>query len=189
MSHLVTCPSQLAIQAYSTGLEELSSWMLQTNTDPVIHHHLLSVLSVRRSQPLASVLPYPCILSKRDYYDVFKTQEHIGWKQFTEGLISKQWAVLQHKYYQSIGVQRSGKTRPTHMLTKLWHEIEHIWHTRNNILHSNLSFLNQLHGQQYLDIAIKKEFYQGKGNLPSTLFPFFQNILFNNSNLYLLIRS
>jgi hypothetical protein len=93
MSHLVTCPSQSATKAYCTGLEKLSSWMQQTNTDPVIHHHLLSVLSVRRFHPSASLLPYPCILSKREHYDAFKTQEHIGWKQFTEGLIAKQWAI------------------------------------------------------------------------------------------------
>jgi hypothetical protein len=58
-------------------------------------------------------------------------------------------------------------------VTKLWELNAHIWHSRNDLLHSNTSFLNQLHGQKYLDIALEKEFYQGKGNLPFTFSPFF----------------
>jgi hypothetical protein len=47
---------------------------------------------------------------------------------------------------------------------------------RNAQLHTNSTFHYQLHGQQYLDIAIKKEFCQGKGNLPiSSPPPFFKH--------------
>lgn len=171
--HLTTCPSTVALNAYTAGLEKLSAWMQQSQTDPIIHSHIISVLSLRRSQPSAPHLPYPCILTKRHYYDAFKEQETIGWTQFTEGLITPQWEELQHNYYHQIGVKNNGKVWAAKLLSQLWDLNFHVWNSRNAQLHSNSPFLNQLHGQGYLDIAIEKEFCHGKANLPSTFSPFF----------------
>jgi hypothetical protein len=96
-----------------------------------------------------------------------------GWTQFTEGLITPQWAELQHNYYNWIGVKNNGKVWAANLLSQLWDLNFHVWNSRNAQLHSNSSFLNQLHGEGYLDIAIEKEFCHGKGNLPSTFSPFF----------------
>lgn len=45
---------------------------------------------------------------------------------------------------------------------------------RNTQLHNNTTLLQQLHGQEYLDTAIKRELCQGKGNLPTPFSPFFK---------------
>jgi hypothetical protein len=139
------------------GLESLSECMQKTDTDPILHHHLLAVLSTRGRTPTSmKYMPYPCVLTKHAHYEVFKLQDTIGWKQFTEGLISTQWVVLQHKYYQSINSRRSGKSWAAQLISKIWEVNTTSWTYRNQQLHSNSDFLNQLHGQTYLDTAIDK---------------------------------
>jgi hypothetical protein len=171
--HLLTCPSSKAQQAYLAGLEKLSTWMQKSSTDPIIHHYIISILSLRRSQPSATTLPYPCKSSTPQHHDAFIAQESIGWNQFSEGLISLKWATLQHQYYKKVGSRRNGKTWAAQLISQLWDLNFHIWQTRNDQLHTNQSFLNQLHGQDNLDTAIEQEFCHGKGNLPPIFFPFF----------------
>lgn len=178
MTHLKSCPSPLSLEIYATGLEQLSTWMTKSQTDPTLQHHILSVLSLRRSQPSAPRLPYPCDRITPNHYNAFIAQEQIGWNQFSEGLISPEWANLQHKYYKSINSRRNGKVWASNLITQLWDLNFHIWTSRNTQLHSNSSFLNQLHGQGIIDIAIEQEFSQGQGCLPHTFSPFFsQNSL------------
>jgi len=112
-------------------------------------------------------------LTKREYYDTFKLQEHIGWTQFSQGLISTQWAALQQKFYHRTGNRRSGKVWAAQLINQLWDLNFHIWNFRNTQLHANGSLLEDLHGKSHLDIAIKKELCQGKGKLPPTFFPLF----------------
>jgi hypothetical protein len=174
LAHLTTCPSREVISEYSLRLENLSSWLQQVNTDPIIHHHLIALLSILRTNNDIRPLPYPCILTKRTYYDTFKAQEAIGWKQFTQGLISDKWSTLQQSYYSSIqDSHRTGIAWASQLIIQLWDINLHIWLYRNNRLHENNTLLQQLHGQSYLDAAIEKEFCRGKGNLPTPFSPFF----------------
>jgi hypothetical protein len=108
LAHLHSCHSVASTQLFFKNLEKLATWLKHMDTDPVIHHHLISVLSIWRSHNKPP-FPYPCILTKRKYYEAFKEQESIGWQQFMEGLLTRQWSVLQHQYYQSIQSRRSGK--------------------------------------------------------------------------------
>mmetsp|Transcript_17146 Transcript_17146/g.32462 ORF Transcript_17146/g.32462 Transcript_17146/m.32462 type:complete len:591 (+) Transcript_17146:2917-4689(+) len=173
MAHMEHCPSSVAIQNYYSALGSFSTWLQAVDTDPVIHHHLIAVLSRFRTHPDCSSLPYPCILTKKSHYDIFLEQGTIGWKQFTEGLLSSKWVVLQQNYYNSIHSKRNGMAWASKMIVHLWEINFKVWTHRNTQLHSNSTFLNQLHGQEYLDIAIQKEFCIGKGNLPHTFSPFF----------------
>jgi hypothetical protein len=147
--------------------------MQKVDTDPIIHHHIISILSVLQTNKNCRPLPYPCILTKCKHFDTFKTQEKIGWSQFTQGIISYKWATLQQEYYQSIHRSRcTGIGWAAQLISQLWDINLQIWIFRNSKLHSNKALLHQLHGQEYLDIAIEQEFCHGKGNLPSPVTPF-----------------
>jgi hypothetical protein len=75
LTHLTLCPSQDSIQNYISCLTQMSNWMQQVDTDPVIRHHLISLLSILRTNQYCRPYPYPCILTKRQHYDTFKHQE------------------------------------------------------------------------------------------------------------------
>ena len=173
IEHLTNCLSQEAIQEYITHLENLSSWMRKVDTDPIILHHVIATLATLRQNTHTRPLPYPCILTKRKYYNIFKDQELIGWTQFSQGLLSTKWAILQHEYYTSIGSKRSGLVWASHLILQLWDINQKIWVYRNHQLHTNTTLLHQLHGTEYLDTAINREFCIGKGNLPTPFSPFF----------------
>jgi hypothetical protein len=173
LTHLTLCPSQDSIQNYISCLTQMSNWMQQVDTDPVIRHHLISLLSILRTNQYCRPYPYPCILTKRQHYDTFKHQETIGWEQFSQGLLSQKWASLQQDYYNSIHSRRNGLTWASQLISQLWELNLQIWLYRNDKLHSNSLLLQQLNGQSYLDHAITQEFCHGKGNLPMTFSPFF----------------
>jgi exonuclease III len=175
MAHMIHCQSEVAIDTHRTALESFSKWLKDADTDPVIHHHLIAVLSILRLYPNTTHLPYPCSITKHAYYEVFKEQGTIGWQQFTEGLISKKWALLQQSHYNTIHSNKTGMAWASNVISRLWETNLLIWTNRNLQLHSNSSFLNYLHGKEYLDVAIQKEFCIGKGNLPQTFSPFFLN--------------
>lgn len=174
MEHLIHCPSKEAIQEYMNQLEHLSKWMRKVETDPIIMHHIIATLSTLRQNKDTRPLPYPCILTRRHYYDTFKEQETIGWEQFSQGLLSTKWSLLQQEHYSSIGSKRNGLAWASQCILQLWDINLKLWMYRNTQLHNNTTLLQQLHGQEYLDTAIKRELCQGKGNLPTPFSPFFK---------------
>lgn len=174
MCHLTTCPAMASKNNYHKALEGLSTWMQSMDTDPVIQHHLISTLSHLRNTTSITRLPYPCVLTNPAYYETFRDQGRIGWKQFTEGLLSSKWSLLQQEHYQQIGQRRSGITWATKLIVQLWEVNCRIWTFRNEALHSHDNLLHNLHGDSHLDTAIHNEFQQGHNGLSPQIAAFYR---------------
>jgi hypothetical protein len=181
VSHLLTCNSTAAVSAYYSSLETFQKWLDKMHTDPIISIHLIATLQSLRATGKVSPNLFPNILNKKKYYEAFQAQNKIGWMQFHEGLITKQWAILQDQHYKAIGHRRSGKTWASELITQLWHINHSIWIHRNEILHHSDQILDELHGKPFLLEAITYELNLGKSELHQKFFPFFF-FLYNQHN-------
>ena len=65
-------------------------------------------------------------------------QNFIGWENFLHGRrVSLEWRDVQERYYQLLGMRRTGKRWVSSLLLKLWHVSWTMWDHRNSVLHHN----------------------------------------------------
>ena len=103
----------------------------------------------------------------RGLRNVISTQRDIGWKQFMEGLLSKDWMTYMEQYYIRQHSMRTGHKWATMTIKYLWDFIHSIWEGRNKQLHETQR-IHDLSGLKALQAAIKQELQTGIGHLPAS---------------------
>ena len=67
--------------------------------------------------------------------DATASQDRVGWGSMLEGLVTKRWSEVQQRFYEWIGVRRTGKRWLTSVIQKLWDVAWDMWDHRNKVLH------------------------------------------------------
>ena len=93
-------------------------------------------------------------------------QNRIGWKNMIEGFITKQWALIQAEYLESINSHKSAILWWTKVQRKLWDIIIHMWKHRNSAVHDRDGSTIHITKQEDLHNTINHEWDIGLGNLP-----------------------
>ena len=93
MTHVLLCSGNGTDQEWSNHVLILGLWLAEVDRHPAIHHCIIASLSSRMvaTSFVAHVNPV-CIEATED-------QDIIGWQNFMEGKIAKQWGTLQLAYY------------------------------------------------------------------------------------------
>jgi hypothetical protein len=131
VTHVLKCKESQATTIWKAQMDGIHSWMIKRTTDPTIIRSILAGLNSWREGGciLASYPPgcAPAILA----------QNFIGWENFLHGRVSLEWGDVQGRYYQLLGMRRTGKRWVSSLLLKLWHVSWTMWDHRNTVLHHN----------------------------------------------------
>jgi hypothetical protein len=98
-----------------------------------------------------------------------RKQRQIGWKQFLEGIIAKDWVDYQQQHYKQINSKKSGLTWSIKIIKCHIHFLQQIWTGRNNKLHKT-KIIQDLEGLPELQRSIRTEWSIGISTLPASDF-------------------
>ena len=85
--HLNRCPDEGRQQLFREGVERLSRWMNEDNrTDPEVAYWFPKYLLLRGSVRMADLGPMSPAFEK-----AARSQDMIGWRETTEGMLSKEF--------------------------------------------------------------------------------------------------
>ena len=101
--HLLVCPDPRLCKVWTERLAGFDTWLLSSETHPVIRSFLLRALTARDPAILSLVPTTPALLAVRT------EQARIGWFNLTEGKVSKLWRPLQEQHLREIGSRRSAR--------------------------------------------------------------------------------
>ena len=100
-----------------------------------------------------------------DLQTLILKQRKLGWKNFLEGLLVKDWAVLQKKYKPSSFSFTKSRGWVEKLIKINWILLHQLWIRRNQKLHKTQVILDR-EGHKELVIAIEKEWKIGLHQLP-----------------------
>lgn len=163
INHLLQCGSIPAVANFETQLDSLEAFMADSNTEPTIAAHLIETLRLWRQDKRSNLAGvYPSSIINKKMFQAFSDQQKLGWDRFLEGSIASQWAVIQQDYLNKINETRStGISWAAKLVKKMWGLLHSVWNTRNEYIHNSENMVEIIHGGQYLQDAIRKEYEQG----------------------------
>ena len=88
-----------------------------------------------------------------------KEQNDIGWENFSMGIMTTRWQVLQARHYKHIRTKKSSKRWTTALIKKLWEMSWDQWQHRCRILHK--PGRSQRAADTNLDEAIHNQIQEG----------------------------
>jgi hypothetical protein len=128
-SHLFVCPQDGARMTWDDGVELLEQWMNDVDTRDEIVECIITTLKAR--DPTVTFASN----ATHNILEAAEEQDTIGWQNFLEGKISKQWRELQEQHYNASFSVRSGDKWATDMVTRLLEFTHDIWEYRNSVCH------------------------------------------------------
>jgi hypothetical protein len=154
-AHLLTCPDQSCIDQWNTSVTGLAEWLQEMDTVPAVRQCIVLALSARTlTQTFEAV-------SDASIRPAATAQDRIGWVNFTEGKISKQWRKLQAAHYQSTHSRRTADQWAAGLVTTLLSMVHSQWTHRCNILHARDAQGLRLREANALATAINFQFQSG----------------------------
>jgi hypothetical protein len=142
------------------GLHNISTWMGTAQTDPEIQ----SVIITHLTQCLNSQPPTPLPITSPHVQAAIDIQNDIGWENFFEGCVAKEWEHTQIVYYYWCQSKKSGRRWTTALIQKLWDVAWDLWAYRNGIVHSNEN-AEILHNMAETDGEIRTQYLWGSHGL------------------------
>lgn len=165
VEHLYHCQQEEAMSLFDKYMDEFSDTLEKWNTHTEISTYLPEILKHwRRNGKVPSHL-FPSSITKKHIFMAFGDQARIGWKQFMEGLISKEWAKLQQLHYDTLDTKLTGDIWASKLITYLWEVNHKIWTNRNDKLHTLDTAQEELYAGSHLHEAIIHEYCTGLNGL------------------------
>ena len=163
--HVPRCKSDSAHNEWQHRVSELSQWLVQQKTSPLIHQSLLALLQeVRGSLPL-DPQTYPPALRP-----ALRSQRLIGVQGLLEGRLSRKWIPLQRDHLHSIGSHRSSPLWAARLAQQLILLGFYMWEQRNAVKHSDKNVQAQRRSR-IVNAGINSQLDMGVEGLPSEIRP------------------
>ena len=153
MDHVLRCQSTEANEKWLSTMESLRMWLEKHDTHP----DLVEILCKRLSEWRNGEGLQPMVFSDPVLYRLLLKQDTIGWRSCIEGLLVREWAVVQASYFEMIGSRRSGKRWAVALIKKLWDTAWDMWDHRNRVVHDIESGVHAIE----LRRAIREQFQLG----------------------------
>jgi hypothetical protein len=96
-SHITRCSDPGRIASLEAAVEDLSDWMDENDTDPILQHLIEEYLLGRGVLQMADIID-----AEQEYIDFATIHDDLGWDNFVEGRISKSLVHLQTQYLSTI---------------------------------------------------------------------------------------
>jgi hypothetical protein len=124
--HLLICPDDGMQVTWDMNVDVIVDWLAEVDTEPAIAYCIAQALRPRSPDHLFTAYSSPLI------HAAATTQDRIGWRNFVEGKISKEWRILQSRHYLEIASRRSGDRWAEKLVTKLLELVHSMWTYRNS---------------------------------------------------------
>jgi hypothetical protein len=111
--HLLTCPETSCVAKWSDSVTGLSEWLQEMDTLPAIRHCIVAALAARTVTQSFQAVGDASVAAAA------AAQDRIGWINFTEGKISKQWRQLQDAHYRATHSRRTQEQWAAGLITTL----------------------------------------------------------------------
>jgi hypothetical protein len=158
--HVWKCPDNRAQAIRIKGLNNISTWMETVQTDPAIQSAILANLT----QCLTRLPSSPIHETSPVIQAAIHIQNDIGWENFFEGCIAKEWEQIQIAYYEWCRSRQSGRRWTTALIQKLWDVAWDLWEHRNGIVHAKEN-AETLHNMAEIDGEIRAQHLRGPQGL------------------------
>jgi len=130
--HLMLCPDVNRTRLLKEQVTNLQEWMEKDdNTDPELAYWIPKYLLMRGTKPLAGMGDM-----SESMYRLAKSQDTIGWRQFTEGYISKEFQKRQTFHLQMSSSRLNGSDWTKQLTSKILQITHSQWIYRNISLHN-----------------------------------------------------
>ena len=161
VNHVMQCPHPTAREIWQESLEKLKNWLIDNDAQPDMTKAIISSLRAWNE-----VKPYPTIRTNNTKLkEAIKQQDQIGWRQFMDGFISKQWRLCQKEHMERSKSQKSPDLWMAKLQRRIWTIPWDMWDSRNKHLHNEE---NSIHAQEGKDLEknITIEMTRGMEGLP-----------------------
>ncbi len=117
---MLLCPEEGQVEVFMQSLLALEQCLKKVDTDPDLADSIVEYV-----QQQGTVLMEDIVKEAPSRFQVVgKTHDKIGWRQFFEGMISKEITGIQQQYYALNGMQMSLEKWSSGLITRLL-EITH----------------------------------------------------------------
>ena len=159
-AHVPLCPDQRAAELWDDKITDLDDWLTERSTSPPIQEAILDTLRCWHTGVAPSNTTPISIVT------AVVAQRRIGPRGLFEGLLAKEWAILQDQHYRSLPKERrSGSRWASLLIEQLWIMGFNLWEHRNQIMHSP----DSVHAKEEMAAAntrIHEEYGKGSDDLP-----------------------
>ena len=166
--HVLLCPHQDSSQLWAQNCIKFISALAKIDT---CSYAVLAIQRCLLQWRLKKDVTIYDHLYPPDLRQVLYAQHKLGWRAFSEGLLSTSWVPYQQKYYTEIGSRRSPELWASKVIRLIWNFTWDIWNERNKRIHDT-ERIKQLEGKEPLLEAILQEWSIGLGRLPASDFAY-----------------
>jgi hypothetical protein len=151
--HVLKCQAPQAISTWNASLSRLEIWLTKAGTMPDLQHTILSHLSSwhQNEDPPIPQYHWPGV------NDLIAAQGNIGWHNFIEGGVLKDWEAKQAEYYLWLKRKNTGRRWTITLIKKMWEISWDMWKHRNDEL-ANPQSIASLREHARLDVLITTEY-------------------------------
>jgi hypothetical protein len=158
--HVWLCPDAEAKLIRNEGISDIAQWMEEVQTDPEIRTAIVTrLVQWADNLPMLPIQTDSVVLQ-----DAIQHQDDIGWDNFFEGRIAKDWEQAQEAYYKWCRSRKSARRWTTALIQKLWNVAWDLWEQRNGIVldaeHAEIQ-----HNMVEVNNEIRAQFQQGHHGL------------------------
>ena len=121
-AHLMVCPNRQRRQLLEEQIRKLEDWMESHYTDPELGRMVGQYLRGRSRRKFASL---SC--NSRQLLILAKTQDMIGWRNFTEGKLTRYFRVVQKRYLSHAGASLTVDSWLKAFISKLMEMTHGMW--------------------------------------------------------------
>ena len=158
--HQARCPDPERILLWEDSVNDLKKWLSEKDTDPNIQELIIGYLHGRGTVVLGNITNLPIGLQR-----LANEQDTIGWDNFTEGKISKEFRRIQHEYFVSIDSRKTALHWTAQLISKLLLLVHTQWVYRNTIVHKRTKDGLKRKEGAYIRSKIHQEFALGASQL------------------------
>jgi hypothetical protein len=129
--HIILCPEEGRVEVFMQLLLFLERWLHEVNTDPELADCIVEYV-----QGQGQVLMEEIVRGAPERFNAMgQSQDKIGWRQFLEGMISKEITRVQQQHYALSGSRMSLERWSSGLITPLLEITHGQWVYRNFIVH------------------------------------------------------
>ena len=158
--HQARCNDPERLLLWKDSVNDLAQWLSEKDTDPNIQELIIGYLQGRGAVMLGNIPNLPMHFQR-----LAEEQDTIGWDNFTEGKISKEFRRIQHEYLVSIDSRKTALHWSAQLISKLLLLVHAQWVYRNTIVHKKTKDGLKRKEGAYIRSKIHQEFALGTTQL------------------------
>ncbi len=159
--HVILCPEEGRVDVFMQLSELLERWLCNVDTDPELADCIVEYVQ-GRGQLLMEEIVWG---AQERFKAMGRSQDKIGWRQFLEGMISKEITGIQQQHYALSGSRLSLERWSSGLITRLLEITHRQWVYWNFIVHDPVSGTIAMARKEELLREIERQWELGDADL------------------------